>query len=59
MCLHELQNNIDDIKPITEIDFLKKLNMELIIKIKNLNETIALKDAEIKKLKDREWDLLE
>ena len=59
MCLNELQNNITGIKPITEIDFLKKLNMELIIKIKNLNETLTQKDIEIKKLKDREWDLLE
>ena len=46
------------IKPISEIDFLKKLNMELIIKIKNLNETLSQKDLEIKQLKDKEWDLL-
>jgi len=59
LCLNELQNNIDGIKPITELEFLKKLNMELIIKIKNLNETLAQKDLEIKKLKDKEWDLLE
>ena len=57
-CLFELECNISDIKPISEIDFLKKLNMELIIKIKNLNETLSQKDLEIKQLKDKEWDLL-
>jgi glycosyltransferase involved in cell wall biosynthesis len=58
-CLNELENNIGDSKPITELETLKKFNIELIVKIKNLNETLAQKDTEIKKLKDREWDLLE
>jgi glycosyltransferase involved in cell wall biosynthesis len=58
-CLNELENNIGDSKPITEIDFLKKFNMELMVKVKSLNETLSQKDIEIKKLKDKEWDLLE
>jgi len=57
-CLNELENIIS-IKPITENECLKKFNIDLIIKIKNLNEIISQKDAEIKKFKDREWDLLE
>jgi hypothetical protein len=57
-CLNELENIIS-IKPITEIECLKKFNIDLIIKIKNLNEIISQKDAEIKTFKEREWDLLE
>jgi len=59
LCLNELENNIGDSKPITEIDFLKKFNMELMVKVKSLNETLSQKDIEIKKLKDKDWDLLE
>jgi len=63
-CLTELENilsknNISETKPITEIECLKTLNIDLIVKIKKLNETIIQKDIEIKKLKDHEWDLLE
>lgn len=58
-CINELENNISGTKPVTEIDCLKKLNIDLIVKIKSLNETIIQKDLEIKKMKEREWELLE
>jgi glycosyltransferase involved in cell wall biosynthesis len=58
-CLNELENNIGDSKPITEIERLKKLNLELIVKIRDLSETVIQKDAEIKKLKEKDWVLLE
>ena len=57
-CLDQLENNIGDSKPNTELETLKKFNIDLIVKIRNLTQTLAQKDIEIKKLKDREWDLL-
>jgi glycosyltransferase involved in cell wall biosynthesis len=58
-CVNELENNISEDKPATEMECLKKLNMDLIIQVKKLNISLKEKEMEIKKLKDREWDLLE
>lgn len=46
-CVVELEN-IDIPKPITEVECLKKLNMDLIIQIRNLNKMYEEKCAELK-----------
>jgi hypothetical protein len=48
-CICELENNVIGVNPITEIECLKKLNMDLIIQLKKAHE----------KKQTGEWDLVE
>jgi glycosyltransferase involved in cell wall biosynthesis len=58
-CVLELENSTIDVKPITEVECLKKLNMDLIIQLRNLSKMYEEKCAELNKRQTGEWDLVE
>jgi glycosyltransferase involved in cell wall biosynthesis len=51
-CIHQLENNVNIGEPVSEIEIIKKFNLDLIIQFKNLTK-------KIEEIKNTEWDVVD
>jgi glycosyltransferase involved in cell wall biosynthesis len=58
-CIVELENSVTLPNPITEVECLKKLNIDLITKLRSLSKLYDEKCAELNKRQTGDWDLVE
>ena len=59
-CIHELENTVSETNPISEVEVLKKLNLDLIVKLKILTAKYEEKCLEKgSENKNSEWDVVE